>query len=335
MSLNPTRCLAASISLHGVLLAVLFLAPAFSRKLPEMIEVQTLEFIPAEILDKEFNHLSGGTPTPAPLQPKLNSPGQEPPKPEVKSVPDPAVQKHPIKPTPVVTKAEPLAPAKPAETIPEKIHLAESPVRKQASSKPAPEDPAGDPQPKVTKPVKREIQLSANKVKVSASEANTARKEKQKLDQERIEAEDSHQAEVARDRQVRELSENRRRATQLIMDRLAKGLSSGVNIDLPSGGESYAGYASALGQLYKSAWSRFKPATTSRDIVLVRVEVTIARDGTILSARVVTPSGVVDVDRSVERTLREVTRAPEFPKTNRDAQRIFPITFQLDGNSGA
>lgn len=331
MTLNPSRCFAASVSLHGVLLAILLLAPAFARKPPETIDVQTLELIPARIIEQEFNHLSGGSPVPAAVHPNPVAPQPELVKPQVKPAPDPAPQKPQVKVTPAVTKVEPPVTAKPVE----KIHLAESPVGKQAPPKPLPEDPAGDPQPKVTKPVKREIQVSSNKVKVSATEAANPRKEKQLRDQERIVAEDSRRAEIARDRQVREQSENRRKATERMMDRLAKGLSSGVNIDLPSGGESYAGYASVLGQLYKSAWSKFKPATTGRDVVLVRTEVTIARDGTIVLARIVTPSGVTDVDRSVDRALREVIRAPEFPKTNRDAQRVFPITFQLDGNFGA
>lgn len=335
MTLNPSRCFAASISLHGVLLAILFLAPAFARKPPETIDVQTLELIPARIIEQEFNHLSGGSPASAAIRPNPVAPQTELAKPQVKPTPDPTPQKPQVKVTPTVTKVEPPVTAKPVEKVAEKIHLAESPVEKHTPSKPLPEDPAGEPQPKPTKSVKREIQVSVNKVKVSATEAESLRKEKQQREQERIEAEESHRAEIARDRQVRELSENRRKATQLVMDRLSKGLSSGVNIDLPSGGESYAGYASVLGQLYKSAWSRFKPATTGRDVILVRAEVTIARDGTIVLARIVTPSGVTDVDRSVDRALREVTRAPEFPKTNRDAQRVFPITFQLDGNSGA
>ncbi len=319
MTLNPSRCLAASISLHGILMAVLLLAPAFSQKPPEIIEVQTLEFIPANILEQEFNHLSGGSLASAPAHG------------------GPAPQKPPVKVASALTKVEPPATTKLAEKVVEKIHLAESPVKKKTPSKPLPEDPAGDPQPVAAKPVKREIQVTANKVKVSAKEVESTRKEKQQREQEqeRVEAEESRRAAVESERQLRELTENRRKATERAMGRLAKGLSSGVNIDLPVGGESYAGYASVLGQLYKSAWSRFKPSTTGRDVVLVRSEVTIARDGTIVTARVVTPSGVADVDRSVERALREVRRVPEFPKTNRDAQRIFPITFQLDGNTGA
>ncbi len=319
MTLNPSKCLAASISLHGVLMAVLLLAPAFSRKPPEMIEVQTLDFIPANLLEQEFNHLSGGSLAPAPVHT------------------DPAPQKPQVKVTSALTKVEPSATAKLTEKVVEKIHLAESPIEKKTPIKPLPEDPAGDPQPKVAKPVKREIQVSANKVKVSAKEVESGQKERRQREQEqeRVEAEEARRAAVESERQLRELSENRRKATERAVGRLAKGLSSGVNIDLPVGGESYAGYASALGQLYKSAWSRFKPSTTSREVLLVRVEVTIARDGTIVSARVVTPSGVADVDRSVERALREVSRAPEFPKTNRDTQRLFPITFQLDGNTGA
>jgi TonB family protein len=57
--------------------------------------------------------------------------------------------------------------------------------------------------------------------------------------------------------------------------------------------------------------------------------VTIARDGSIISAELVNPSGGTALENSVQGALRRVTKLPPFPASARDTQRTFVIRFNL------
>ncbi len=63
--------------------------------------------------------------------------------------------------------------------------------------------------------------------------------------------------------------------------------------------------------VYWHAW--IPPDDTSSDEAVVKATVTIASDGTVLSARITTGSGDASVDRSVQQTLEKVTYIAPFP----------------------
>jgi len=104
-----------------------------------------------------------------------------------------------------------------------------------------------------------------------------------------------------------------------------------TTVDVPGiggGGEVFAGYNEVVKSIYYRAW-------ITQDSVADRVaapvaRIVVARDGTIVSAELVTPSGDDSLDKSVDRALRRVTKLPPFPAGAHDEERTFRIRFSLD-----
>jgi TonB family protein len=121
------------------------------------------------------------------------------------------------------------------------------------------------------------------------------------------------------------------RETQLAtsMSRLRTGMSSGIGeIDVPGpGGPAYASYNLVLRKFYEDAWRPPQVATDNEPIV--EVEVTIARDGRVLAARITKKSGKRELDASVQTTLDRVKKVAPFPSGSKDEKRIFNINFNL------
>ena len=90
---------------------------------------------------------------------------------------------------------------------------------------------------------------------------------------------------------------------------------------------SAANYAQVVKSIYEQAWT--PPNDTANDDANIRVRVTIARDGTVISARVITPSGDASVDISVQRTLDRVQFIEPFPAGSTDKERTYIINFNL------
>jgi TonB family protein len=57
------------------------------------------------------------------------------------------------------------------------------------------------------------------------------------------------------------------------------------------------------------------------------VIVTIASDGTVISARIIDSSGDAALDASVQKTLERVTFIAPFPEGTTDKQRTYTISF--------
>ncbi len=93
------------------------------------------------------------------------------------------------------------------------------------------------------------------------------------------------------------------------------------------GGEVYASYDQVVRSIYWHAWT--PPEETASDDAITKATVTIASDGTVLSARITQPSGDASVDRSVQRTLDRVTFIAPFPEGAKDKQRTYTINFNL------
>ena len=87
---------------------------------------------------------------------------------------------------------------------------------------------------------------------------------------------------------------------------------------------AYANYASVVKSVYDAAWTL--PDTIAKD-ENVTVKVTIASDGTVISARIIDRSGDAPVDASVQRALDRVSFVARFPEGSSDKQRTYTINF--------
>ncbi|MEI9959769.1 MAG: TonB family protein [Limisphaerales bacterium] len=109
---------------------------------------------------------------------------------------------------------------------------------------------------------------------------------------------------------------------------LRNNLSSGTTIDMPGDSSAaYASYASVVKSVYTQAWT--PPTDAENDDANAKVSVTIASDGTVISARLITPSGDSGVDATVQRTLNRVTFIRPFPEGTADKERTYIINFNL------
>lgn len=109
---------------------------------------------------------------------------------------------------------------------------------------------------------------------------------------------------------------------------LKNNFTPGTTVDMPGDSSAaYANYASVVKSIYTQAWT--PPDDADNDEANARVSITIASDGTVISARMVTPSGDAKVDGSVQRTLNRVTFIAPFPSGTTDKQRTYIINFNL------
>ena len=110
---------------------------------------------------------------------------------------------------------------------------------------------------------------------------------------------------------------------------LRNNLSSATTIDMPPGNSSAsaANYAQVVKSVYERDWT--PPDDTASDDANIKVRVTIASDGTVISARVIAPSGDASVDRSVRSTLERVQFIAPFPPGSTDKERSYIINFNL------
>ena len=85
--------------------------------------------------------------------------------------------------------------------------------------------------------------------------------------------------------------------------------------------------AEAVHKQYDQAWHL--PDETSQTPIEVKALVVIAKNGQVLSAHIVKPSGDLAIDQSVQRALDRVRRVPPFDAGVTNAQKNFYINFNL------
>ncbi len=118
----------------------------------------------------------------------------------------------------------------------------------------------------------------------------------------------------------------RARAIRTALRKLKTNLTSATTVDMPGNSSvSYANYASAVKSIYDQAWTL--PSSVANDDENTRISVTIANDGTVISARIVTPSGDANLDASVQQTLERVKFIAPFPEGTTDKERTYTISF--------
>jgi TonB family protein len=124
-------------------------------------------------------------------------------------------------------------------------------------------------------------------------------------------------------------SQAKLRATALkVLLNLKKNFTPATTVAMPGNSSvSYANYASVVKSFYEQAWT--PPDNTDSDDANTKVSVTIASDGTVLTARIITPSGDASVDASVQRTLDRVTFIAPFPEGATEKERTYIINFNL------
>ena len=100
--------------------------------------------------------------------------------------------------------------------------------------------------------------------------------------------------------------------------------STEIRLQGPGGGGiPYGNFLSAVQTIYYNAWNQ----PDNVPDVTAKVSVTIARDGTVVSARIISASGNSTVDRSVQDTIDRVRFAAPLPEGAKEDQRTVTINF--------
>jgi TonB family protein len=182
--------------------------------------------------------------------------------------------------------------------------------------------------PKEIQPVKREeesFEPAKERKKIEISKTLVTRKKDSDPDKKaREEAQVRQEARAEADAR-RKLARQFGRAA----DRLGTEMSDATSVELPGpggGGVPYANWRQAIKSLYSNAWvlpeGAEEEATTT-------ASVTIARDGTVLSARITRRSGDTVADSSVQATLDRVRVAQPLPENVTEDQRTIIINFNV------
>ena len=99
------------------------------------------------------------------------------------------------------------------------------------------------------------------------------------------------------------------------------------------GGPSYASYGAWVRTVYENAWSAPEDAATDHGVA--KVSVTIARDGSVISAQIINRSGDAQLDASVRRALDRITSIGRpFPEGDKENERTYIIPFDLKVKRG-
>src|SRR6266540_1088849 len=290
------KCFLASAALHGLLVLVIlfgaaFLGPPKEKSLPNRINV-----VPSRLIDAL---LAGG--------------GGNPNLPRT----DDQVKGNSL--NPAHSSPEPLPPPpKPAEIVRAREvpqpQARPDPVRTETPKTPTAR-PAEIPRPNATTktpvPTKDTLDLvptvrgpnPKDKAKADAQAQEAARK----------------QAEYCRELAAK-LGE--------VTSGLKAGFEGGTKVVVGGdGGEAYSNYALLVQTVYDNAW-QVLPDLAIQEFA-VTAEIIIARDGHIVSQRILRRSGNASMDRSVQRALDKVknTGLSPFPKEARDDERTFNINF--------
>jgi len=193
---------------------------------------------------------------------------------------------------PAAPVAPPPAPAPPKPKQPEPKKVQPKPKPKPIPPKPKPKKITPKPKPK-PKPIIR-VNLNSNVRKPDAQKDAAKR---------------ARQAEANR---------------QTALNKLQAKLSGRTSVNVPIGRYASANYESLIRKKYMDA--TIHPGAIGGDPV-VKVRLVIARNGTVLSARVTGKSGVASWDRSVQKALDRVKFIKPFPEAMKGSQQTFNLNF--------
>lgn len=146
-------------------------------------------------------------------------------------------------------------------------------------------------------------------------------------------AEKKKQAEQAAKAEAKRQADARKRMVDTITqaaNNLGSGLSSSTRIELKGpggGGIPYANFLQSVKSAYAAAW--ILPDGVTDDQATTTATVLIARDGTVVNARITNFSRNSEVDRSVQAALDRVKQVPPLPDTEVKDQREVTINFNV------
>lgn len=296
------KCVVASAGVHLLLASILLVGPAFissrdqSPPLPD--DLQVLDFVPLKTTDKMIS--GGGNPNvnSAPPAAQLPPPPKPAPQPKEQPAPDPEPPKKVREPAP---PKETVKPVKTPDPIDESLEVSEKPKRKK-------------------------IEVSLKTV-VHKSDSKADAKAKAKAQAEAQAKEEAREYAASRQRWAKQLGQ--------AAENVGNGVSGGTSIELRGprgGGVPYANFYQAVMSAYDRAW--IVPDGVSDDNATVEAKVTIARDGTVVSARITRPSHNAAVDRSVRAALDRVTHTAPLPEEAKEDERTVPINFNVKAKRG-
>jgi TonB family protein len=173
-------------------------------------------------------------------------------------------------------------------------------------------------------PTKKQPKLSPEALKM-VSRKQTSNKTQKKTSS-------SNNTSDGRDEQLAKLSQEIARAARGIKDGTAAPTQI-VDIGPGGGGPSYANYKSWIYTRYLNAW--VPPDDAAQEFGVVEAEVTIARDGTVISSKIISRSGDPQLDGSVQRTLSRVTTIGKpFPDGVKENERTYNLRFDIKTKRG-
>ena len=181
--------------------------------------------------------------------------------------------------------------------------------------KPTPPDPTPPkPKPKPVEVVKPKPKPKPVKPKIKVNLKSTMRQpDTQKVKAQQAAAERARQAEA-----------KRQTALKQSLNKLDSKLSGRTSVNVPQGRYAAANYESLIRRKYVAA--TIHPGTISGDPV-VKVQLVIARNGNVISARIIGVSGLASWDRAVQKALDRVKRIAPFPAGMSGAKKTFNLNF--------
>ncbi len=299
MNRTQKKCMIVSAGLHLLLAVMLIFGPGFLAGHSNDNSPPILTFVAIKTTDDAAS--GGGDNT-------------------VKSPPALGDNQQPVTPAPVVTPpVQPVAP--PVQETPPPIER----VQPRESEREAPPVPKDTPRANITpriestpvKPAPRkphEINVDTTVVTSTATDAKARRQAEEKA------AAAARAADAKRLAGINSLFKN---ATSGIRG----GVSGSTEIRLAGpggGGGPYANFLSAVQTVYYNAWHQ----PDSAPELVTKVSVSIARDGTVISAHIVSPSGNSVVDKSVRETIERVKYAAPLPDNATEDSRTVIINFK-------
>lgn len=290
------KCMIVSGGIHLLLAVMLIFGPGFLAGGPDKNAPPILTFVAIKTTDDQA---SGGGDNTVKNPPALGT-SQEPP-----AVPNPVVT------PPVAPPANPVV-TPPVEPVQPKV---------EKSPTPAPKDPPRNNEtPKIdlssVKPTPRktrEINVDTTVVTSSASDA------KAKLDAQKKAAAAAAAAEQKRLAAIAN-------AFKSASTGIRGGVAGSTEIRLPGpggGGVPYANFRAAVQKAYFDAWN-VPPGVPN---LTITASVVIARDGSVISARITDRCGNSQVDASVQKAIERVKFAAPLPDSATENQRTVLIDF--------
>jgi TonB family protein len=306
MNRTEKKCLVFSAGMHG-LLAVILIGSAAFRSSPAEDNAPILSLIPANIIDGATTGGQQSAPMVRVTQPAAQSQPAAPAQPQSQPQRQPPPQPQPVAREQVQTEAEPAVVRHPQR---QKVEEQDEPRPVAVSDEPAPRRIKPHRQHEIHPTFTPTEGTLAHKSSRTITQETSGRSEEQRL-----------------------------KAIENSLDSSLGNLASSVRVsgagktivDVPGvggGGEVSAGYSAVVKSIYNQRW--IAPETGSSRSALPEARIVISRDGTVISAELISPSGETTLDKSIIRVLNAVTHLPPFPASMHEDQISFRMRFSLE-----